>query len=189
MDTTRMIGVSSLALAILFASSPASAQTETEKIRARIKQGQKVSITDDRGQEVRGKIGAITADGVTIVADGKSTDLPYDRILRVDRPYDSLANGALYGLGVGAALGLGLIVSEDQNHCGPEGGFYCGDPTADNYVGATLLFAGLGTAVGVGIDALIHRDREIYRRGGGAVASVAPVIGRGVRGAAVSVTW
>jgi hypothetical protein len=51
------------------------------------------------------------------------------------------------------------------------------------------VFGGLGTAVGVGIDALIHRDREIYRRGGGALATVGPVLGRGLRGAVVSVTW
>jgi fermentation-respiration switch protein FrsA (DUF1100 family) len=56
-------------------------------------------------------------------------------------------------------------------------------------VAGTLLFAGLGTAVGVGIDALIRRDRAIYRRGAGAHMTVAPALGRGVLGALVSVTW
>jgi hypothetical protein len=41
----------------------------------------------------------------------------------------------------------------------------------------------------VGVDALIHRNREIYRRGGGAVTSTAAVVGHGRRGIALSVTW
>jgi hypothetical protein len=106
---TRMIGSYSVVLAILFASSPALAQTDTEKIRARVKHGQKVSITDDQGQEIKGRISTMTADGLTILVDGGSADVPYDRIVRIDRPNDSLANGALIGLGVGAALGLARV--------------------------------------------------------------------------------
>jgi hypothetical protein len=185
---TRMTGTYSVVLAILFASSPASAQTDTEKIRARVKHGQKVSITDDQGQEIKGRISTMTADGLTILVDGESADVPYDRIVRIDRPNDSLANGALIGLGVGAALGLAAVAADDQSQC-PPGGLFCGEPTARNYVAGTLLLGGLGTAVGVGIDALIHRDREIYRRGGGALATVAPVLGRGLCGTVVSVTW
>jgi hypothetical protein len=92
---TRTIGTCSIGLAILLASSSASGQTDIEKIRARVKTGQKVSITDDEGQEVKGRISAMTADALTILGDGKSADVPYGRIVRIDRPNDSLANGAL----------------------------------------------------------------------------------------------
>ena len=95
---TRMIGSYCVVLAILFASSPALAQTDTEKIRARVKHGQKVSITDDQGREIKGRISTMTADGLTILVEGGSADVPYDRIVRIDRPHDSLANGALIGL-------------------------------------------------------------------------------------------
>ncbi len=185
---TRLIGSCGLVLAILFTSSAALAQTDTEKIRARVKQGQKVSITDDQGNEVKGRIGAMTADGLTMLVDEKSADVPYDRIVRIDRPNDSLGNGALIGFGAGAALGLAAIAAEEDSQC-EAGGLYCGDPTGGGYVAGMLVLGGLGTAVGVGIDALIHRDREIYRRGGGALARVAPVLGHGRRGAVVSVTW
>ena len=184
----RTIGTYSVALAILFASSPAFGQTDSEKIQARVKDGQKVSITDDQGLEVEGRISALTADGLTMLVNGKTAVVPYDRIVRIDRPNDSLANGALIGLGVGAGLGLAAIATEEKRQCFPED-IYCGETATGVYVAVPLLFAGLGTAVGVGIDALIHRNREIYRRGGGPIATVAPILGRDVRGAVISVTW
>jgi hypothetical protein len=184
--TTR---VHCIALAVLFASSSALAQTDAENIRARVKDGQKVSITDDQGQEFKGRIGILSTNALNIVADGKSVDVPYDRIVRVDRPNDSLANGALIGLGAGAALGFIAVASADDNgDCSP-GAFFCGDATTGNYVAGTFLMGGLGTAVGVGIDALIHHNREIYRRGDRAHTTVAPAMGRGVRGVVVSMTW
>jgi hypothetical protein len=186
---TRMIRTCSIGLAMLIASSPTFAQTGAENIRARVKDGQKVSITDDQGQEFKGRISTLSTDGLRILVDGKSADVPYDRIVRIDRPNDSLANGALIGFGVGAALGLTAIAYEDQRDCDPLAAFDCSDPTAGGYAAGTLLLGGLGTAVGVGIDALIHRHREIYRRGGGAHATVAPALGRSVLGAVVSVTW
>jgi hypothetical protein len=42
---------------------------------------------------------------------------------------------------------------------------------------------------GVAIDAMIHRDPAIYRRGAGVQATIRPAVGRGVRGAVVSVSW
>jgi len=187
--TTR---VQTIALVVLFASSSVFAQselaqtTDAENIRARVKDGQKVSITDDQGQQFNGRIGTMSPNGLTLVVDGKSVDVPYDRIVRVDRPNDSLANGALIGLGAGAALGLVSVASEPDKSCF----FACTDnKTTSEYVTITLLMGGLGTAVGVGIDALIHRNREIYRRGKVAHTTVAPAIGRGVRGVVVSMTW
>jgi len=183
---TRLIGACGLVLA-MSASSPTSAQTNTDRIRASVKPGQKVSIIDDRGQEVHGRIGEMTADALTVLDENKSTDVVYDRIVAIDRPNDSLANGALIGLGVGTALGLVAVSAFEDQECAP-GGVTCSPPSS-GYAGGALLFGGLGTAVGVGIDALIHRNRAIYRRGGGAITSAALLVGHGRRGAALSVTW
>ena len=184
-----MIRTGSVALAVLFASSPCLAQTDVENIRSRVKDGQKVSVTDDSGQVFNGRVGAITAEGLRIQADGKNADVRFDRIVRIDRPHDGLANGALIGLGAGAAFGLVTIAVEDNRDCDPLGFYSCSGPTAGSYVPGTLLGAGLGTAIGVGVDALIHRKREIYRRAGGTHVTAAPAFGHGVRGAVVSVTW
>jgi hypothetical protein len=184
-----MIRTGSVALAVLFASSPCLARTDGENIRTRVKDGQQVSVTDESGQVFNGTIGAITADGLSIQADGKSADVRFDRIVRIDRPNDGLANGALIGLGAGAAIGLAALAAEDHRDCDPMAFYDCSDPTAGGYVAVTLLGAGLGTAIGVGVDALIHHKREIYRRGGGTHVTAAPAFGHGVRGAMVSVTW
>ena len=179
----------SVALAILFASSPCLAQTDVENIRSRVKDGQKVSVTDDGGQVFDGRISAMTADGLRIQTSKTTADVRFDRIVRIDRPNDGLANGALIGLGVGAASGLALMAAEDNRDCDPQEWFDCSDPTAGGYLAAALVGAGLGTAIGVGVDALIHRQREIYHRAGVAHATVAPALGRGVRGAVVTLTW
>jgi hypothetical protein len=53
-----------------------------------------------------------------------------------------------------------------------------------------LFCTGLGAAIGAGIDALITRQRVIYQRPAtGDGVSVSPFIGRGRRGAAVSVRF
>ena len=183
---TQRIRIYSAALALLFVSSPTWAQTNAESIRTRVKDGQKVSITDDRGQEFNGRIGTLATDGVRMLVDGKSVDVAYDRIVRIDHPSDSLANGALIGFGVGAALGLTAMAATSGCDTAVYG---CSELNAGGYVAGTLLYGGLGTAVGVGIDALIHRDREIYRRGAGAHATVTPALGRRGVGAFVLVTW
>jgi hypothetical protein len=50
------------------------------------------------------------------------------------------------------------------------------------------VLGGLGAAIGVGIDALIHKDPTLFRRADSHVM-LAPAVGRGVRGVTVSVRW
>ena len=62
----RMIGCYAVALAVLFPSSSASAQTDADRIRARVKDGQRVSITDNQGQEFKGSIHTVATDGLNM---------------------------------------------------------------------------------------------------------------------------
>jgi hypothetical protein len=99
----------------------ASAQSDADRIRQRVKEGQKVRITDDQGREWHGRIDTLTPDNLTVVThDHQRKDLLYGTILRIDRPHDSLANGALIGLASGAAFGLGLVIAEET--CEPSPG-------------------------------------------------------------------
>ena len=97
------------------------------------------------------------------------------------RRQDSLADGALWGLvgGAGAFATLAaLYCAEDDCNF---------DPTL---FGAVAVYAGLGAAVGVGVDALITRRQVIYERPGGASAlSLAPILSHGRRGVALSVRF
>jgi hypothetical protein len=174
--------------ALLFASSPCPAQTEADAIRSCVKGGQKVSVTTDGGEVLEGRIDAITADGLSIRTAAASADVPFEQVVRIDRPHDGLGNGALIGLGTGAALGLiAAAADDDHGHC--DNLYTCSDYGGGGYAAVTLLGAGLGTAVGVAVDALVHGKREIYRRTGGRHVTASPAFGRGVRGAVVSITW
>jgi len=172
---------------------PAAAQTvgasDADAIRQRVKEGQKVLVTDEQGREWPGRIDAFAPDKVVLLMKGgQRHDFPYGEILRIERPRDTLANGALIGFASGAAYGLVAVVVEENASCEPEGFFSCGDPTGPAYVLVPAVLGGLGAGIGVGIDALIHRDATLFRRTDSRVM-VAPSLGRGVRGLSVSVRW
>ena len=162
-------------------SSTAWAQTDADSIRALVKDGQKVVITDDQGRVIRGQISSLRADGLQLVADGQTTDVSYPDIVRIDRPPDRVRDGALNGFLVGAGFG---VISMALDDC--EESFF-GCPGAGEYAIVALITGGLGSAIGLGIDALIRRDREIYRRG--VRTTLAPVVAPGLRAARVSISW
>ena len=56
-------------------------------------------------------------------------------------------------------------------------------------VGSTLVFGAIGAGIGVGVDALMHRERVIYRRDAGRRTRVTPVVGPGIAGAMASISW
>ena len=113
---------------------PAAAQTsgpsDADVIRQRVREGQKVRITDDQGREWQGRIEALGPDNLVLWAkDRQRRDLPYAAILRIDRPHDTLANGALIGFLSGAIYGVAALVAEANADCEPGAFFDCGDPT------------------------------------------------------------
>jgi hypothetical protein len=162
---------------------------EAERIRASVKDGQRVVVTDDQGREFAGKIAEIGADTLRLLVGTQPTAVRFASIVRIDRPHDTLANGALIGLGVGAAFGLTAVALEDARECNPAAFFDCSDPSLAGYVIIPLMTGGLGSAIGVGIDALIRRDRTIYRRGDHVRTTLRPIAGHGVRGVVAAVSW
>jgi hypothetical protein len=172
-----------LALAASLLASPALAQTEGPIVSSLVKPGQTVEVIDDQGQEIRGKVRALSAEALTLDRKGTPTEIRFERITQIARPHDGLGNGALIGLGAGVAFGL-LASTAGSDDC--EGYYYCGPGWV---IGSALVFGGIGAGIGVGIDALIRHDRVIYRRDGRRQTRVAPVVGPGVGGAVVSVTW
>lgn len=170
------------------AAAPAE-RTERDEIRRLVKIGQKVTITDDGGRQLEGRIGALGPDRLSVASRTDVTELAYERIVRIDRPHDGLGNGALWGFGVGAGLGLALVVAEEVAECDPAVFFSCGDPHPVAYVLAPAIIGGLGAAVGVAVDALVRREPSIYRRGSTTGIRVLPTFGRGAAGVALSVRW
>ena len=162
---------------------------DADTIRQRVKEGQKVRVTDDQGREWQGRIEALAPDNLVLLTkDRQRRHLPYRAILRIDRPHDTLANGALIGFVSGAVVGLLAVVAEENADCEPGAFFSCGDPTAAAYVVLPPVLGAIGAGIGVAIDALIRRDPTLFRRGDSRVM-LAPSLGRGVRGVSVSIRW
>jgi len=186
MTPIRAAGI--VALVLVTAPSAAVAQDAGPPIAQLVKAGQKIVVVDDDGQEIEGRVDSVSSDSLALRSGGKPIALSLDRIVRIDRPRDGLGNGALIGMGTTVSLSMiGLAVN--QSTC--EGRYHreCSTPPFWVVLWAAGSSAALGAGIGVGIDAMIHGDRAIYRRGAGIRTAIAPTIARGVRGAAISVSW
>ena len=162
----------------------ASAQTDAAEIRRRVKDGQKIFIVDDQGRELKGRIAELRADALTLLVDRHRTDVPYDRIVRIDRPRDGVWEGALIGLGIGAGLGLigALAAATDDSGWGSPN-------PADVARIAPLVFGGIGAGIGLGLDAAIRHETNLYQRQGATRISLSPALGRSRGSVAILVSW
>ena len=163
--------------------------SDADAIRQRVKEGQKVRITDDQGREWQGRIEEFAPDDLVLTTkDRQQRDLPYAAILRIDRPHDTLANGARIGFASGVFLGLLAVISEANADCDPAAFYSCGEPTGAAYILFPAILGGAGAGIGIGIDTLVRRDPTLFRRGDPRVLP-APSLGRGVRGVSLLVRW
>ena len=166
------------------APGAAFSQTDADEIRRLVKEGQKIVILDDQGRKLTGRIGELRSDALMLVTGPDRNEVAYTRILRIDRPHDGLADGALIGLGTGAALGLvgALAAAMDDSGWGSP------DP-GDVARTAPLVLGGIGAVIGLGLDAAIRREPNLYQRQGAARISLSPMVGRNRHAVAISVSW
>jgi hypothetical protein len=165
------------ALAILVSPAVAVAQTTATRLADAVTTGMKVSVVNDDGRRVEGRVLEHSQESLWLSLDGSSQEIPIDRIVRIDKP-DSLKNGALVGLGIGLAVGTFGAVLSSSGNIEPE------------WMLAGIAYQTVAwTLLGTGIDAMFNHRRTLYERGGRLQARVSPVVGHGVRGAAVSLAW
>jgi hypothetical protein len=174
---TSSAPATALVLAILV-SSPVVAQTSGERIPDVVKKGLTVSIVDEEGRQIDGRVEGISEETIRVSLRKGSEEVPLDRIVRIDRP-DSLRNGAFIGLGLGLTTSAVLVGFATQ---------------AENVQWTAVVASSVSnivayTLLGTGIDAIFNNRRTLYERGRRPQARLSPVVGRGARGAAVSWTW
>jgi hypothetical protein len=154
------------------------------QLQVLVKPGDTVAVTDVMGREVTGTIASLSSTALELVVSGSRRYFQEGDLQRIrQRRGDSLANGAVWGLGIGAGWGALIVVglaSEDHDTGGP--GAVAG------FIGA---LGGLGAAVGVGIDALIRGRPVIYEKPppGAAVVWLSPLLGRGQKGVRLSLRF
>jgi hypothetical protein len=153
-------------LVVAAASSSLGAQelaSSFEQLSVLVKPRDTVTVTDHTGSQTKGTIAVLSPSSLELIVSGSRRSFLENetRTIRMRRS-DSLRNGALWGLGVGAALGLTTFIDTEESPALPTG----------EAIGATFTFAGLGAAVGVGLDAMFRHDEIIYSRPSGVAVRV-----------------
>ncbi|MEO5741259.1 MAG: hypothetical protein ABIS29_11755 [Vicinamibacterales bacterium] len=176
---TRHARIARIASVLMLISSLAEAQQLAgtfDQLRVLIKPGDTLTITDDHGQRLRGKLVDLSASSLVLVASGTRRLFQDTEVSTIEkRGADSLKNGALIGLSIGAGL-FGPVI---------------GAVTGDWGLAAAgaLFYGGIGMGIGAGGDALIEGPRVIYAAAPSArrTVNVAPILSRSRKGVLLSI--
>ena len=145
-----------LALALVAATTPAAAQSPPVvepgfgALSARLREGDRLSITGPEIGAVRGRLVSVSHDRLTIRTETGLQDFTPPQVNRVKRTRFGVLLGPIIGAGVGVALAipLNMLIAAEG-----------GDATGD-----TLRVLAWTTGIGLGIDAAVNIPRTVYRR-------------------------
>jgi hypothetical protein len=171
-----------LALTMLTAGSATgqTVATSFEQLRFKVQAGDTVFVTDDRrASEQEARILDLTSSLLAVSIDGVRHELAESNVRRIrQRMPDSRKNGALIGFLVGAASSTAGAIAMASP---------AGSCTGGCVAGNVLIGGGLGSLVGLGIDALIQGRKDIYIRGGQASLDIglSPVVSSHAKGVSV----
>lgn len=120
-----------------------------EQLTLLVRPGDRISVTSASGTRLAGTVTSLSSSALGLQVGAERRTLGENDVATIKRRgTDSLANGARWGLGVGAATGM---LACGVCHVGP-GLMMAG------------IYAAIGTGVGVGVDALIKGDLVVYQR-------------------------
>jgi hypothetical protein len=158
----------------LLAAPDASAQPAGGQIPQSVKTGLQVTIVAEDGEQIEGRVTEVTNSAVRVSLRKAIEEVPIDRIVRIEQQ-DSLKNGALLGLTLGAVTGAIAGSFEEQDRA------------------RWMIVNGIGNglfwmAIGIGIDALNDNRRLLYERRG-VQTRIGLSLGRKSTGAMVSMSW
>ncbi|HEU4890002.1 MAG TPA: hypothetical protein VFT47_00535 [Vicinamibacterales bacterium] len=121
-----------------------------DDLRAILKNGQTIVVTDIAGQRIKGKLRDVSSSPPSLVLAGPAPRTFLASSIAEVRKTEGVLNGALIGAGIGAGLALWD---------------YLIDPSEPGNAAIFAVSMGLGTAIGAGIDALRDGGRVVYRSG------------------------
>jgi hypothetical protein len=154
-----------------------------DQLAVLVKPGDKITVVDATGKEAKGRIEKLSRDTLILATSAGPRQFGEVEVTTISqRRGDSLKNGAIIGAVAGTAsfVTVGMLLRDSDG----------GDVIISTVVAGGVLFAGMGAAAGIGIDALISRRQVIYQKPTGrSRVSVSPVFGHGRRGAAVTVQF
>ena len=144
-------------------------------LRAILKNGQTIVVTDTAGQRIKGKVREVSSSPPSLVLEGPAPRTFLESSIADVRKTEGVLNGALIGGGIGAGLAL-WDYSIDPS-----------EPGNGIIFGISIC---LGTAIGAGIDALRDGGRVVYRAGAAKRSvTLAPIAQRRRQGVQVAVRF
>lgn len=154
-----------------------------DELAGLVQTGDTITVVDASGAETKGRIWKVSRDALILGTSTGPRQLGQaDVTLISQRRDDSLKNGAIIGAVATTAfyVTMGMLLQDSDG----------GDVIVSSAIVGGVLFAGIGAAAGLGIDALITRRQVIYQKPARrSSVSVSPLFGRGRRGAAVTVRF
>lgn len=119
-----------------------------DQLRLMVGFGEKVTVTNAAGEAVTGEITSITTSRISVRARGMVKEFVDQDVVSIrQRRSDSLADGAKWGLAIGAAAGF----------------LACGTCHAGPGLVTAAMFGGIGAGIGVGVDAMMQGQVVLYR--------------------------
>ena len=154
--------ISAYAAVVMTVILPAAAMAQTGSGRRAPAQNarEEVVVTQSAsGQELRGHIVELSPTILAMLVDGRRIEMLLENVERIEARNDSLKNGAIIGASIMAGLSaLGCAEYRRSSVCAT----------------STIMNVGLGTLVGVGIDALHKGRTTIYSKPPSVSLAVAP---------------
>jgi hypothetical protein len=173
-----IVGLAALLSVTTVGALPARAQVSVtaDELLAQLAPGDRVRIAASKGPEIEGIVKRIHVDKNSIEIDSKAKGwrgevLAIGELGAVERIPDSVKNGTLIGLGIGAGVAAAQFVyalAVDYNEI---------DEWAGIYVATGAAYSGIGALIGWRIDAARSKPRIRYE----AAVSPAPKITWSVR--------
>lgn len=171
-------------LAVVFLASLGSAAgaqspaTSFGQLRALVKAGDVVTVTDNAGDIVKGRIVDVSPNRLTIV-DGRLRDFAVADVRRIaQQRHASLGKGAAWGAGFGAGMALLMSGYDFSSYRAPYA-----------YV-IGLKFGALGAAAGAGLAAATIGEHVIFANpANGTNLTLTPLVDRERRGVRMSVRF
>ncbi len=86
-------------------------QPPLQEIDSKLQFGESIQVTQFSGERFDGRFGGIYGTSLILLSDGPAQEIPETAIRQVKaRRADSLWNGALIGLGIGAGITAGMVI-------------------------------------------------------------------------------
>jgi hypothetical protein len=168
-DDQKWLACTTVLLILAMGVSTTEAQEvahSLDELRPLVRVGETLIVTDQQGQETQGTVAEISSASLGLIVSGTRTDFSETDLDTIGRR-DSRWNGTLWGLAVGAMIGISF-----EKGLADE---YGRDDIS--YGSVVVPFAGLGTGIGFAVDAMIKGRRIIYTKAGSSAknAAAAPV--------------